>query len=217
MLSVKRFIFNPFCENTYVVYEGSDAVIIDCGCLNDSEWSELQDFVSSNCLNIRHLLNTHLHVDHVFGHRYATKAYGLNVEAHSSDYPLYSNLRSQVSMFFGEEIASSQDYSFTRHLGPSLEEGVMIPIGSDELRVIHTPGHSKGGICFYSSKSGILFSGDTLFQGSVGRTDLPGGDYHSLISSIQNKLMVLPPSTTVYTGHGDTTSIGSEASQNPYL
>ena len=120
-------------------------------------------------------------------------------------------------MFFGEAFASSFDYSFTSQLGPSLEEGSVIPIGDDELKVIFTPGHSPGGICFYSSKSGILFSGDTLFQSSIGRTDLDGGDYITLIKSIQSKLMVLPPDTKVYSGHGNPTTIGYEQQYNPFL
>ena len=217
MLNVKSFIFNPVCVNTYLVYSGSEGVIIDCGCMDTSEWSELKDYIDSHSLRISHLLNTHLHLDHVFGNQYATEAYNLKAEANSKDYFLYKGLRQQVSMFFGEGVASSFDYSYTSLLGPSLEEGSVIPIGDDELKVIFTPGHSPGGICFYSSKSGILFSGDTLFQSSIGRTDLDGGDYITLIKSIQTKLMVLPQETKVYSGHGNPTTIGYEQKYNPFL
>ena len=217
MLNVKSFIFNPVCVNTYVVYSDTEGVIIDCGCLDSSEWSELDDFVQSKSLHITHLLNTHLHLDHVFGNQYATSAYNWMVEANSEDFPMYKDLKQQVSLFFGEQIASTLDYSYTSLLGPSLYEGAKIPVGDDELEVICTPGHTPGGICFYSRKSGLLFSGDTLFQGSIGRTDLDGGNYVALIKSIQNKLMILPPETKVYCGHGSPTTIEYEQKFNPFI
>ena len=218
MINLKRFIYNPVGVNTYVVSDQTgEAVIIDCGCWTEQEWSVLHDYILSNNLRPVHLLNTHLHLDHVFGNQYALRDYGLSPEASEAEFPLYQNLRNQVSMFFGEKIASGLDYSFTNYLVPALHDRDRISFGESELDVIATPGHTAGGLCFYNSGEHVLFSGDTLFQMSIGRTDLPGGDYLSLMKSIQTKLMNLPPETTVYSGHGEPTQIGYEIRWNPYI
>jgi len=216
MLHIKRFIFNPICVNTYVLWNSHEGSIIDCGCIDTYEWEELNDFITSQNITITHLLNTHLHLDHVLGNRFATESFGLDVEANKLDYPLYSDLRTQVCMFFGDNAASSLDYTFTSKIGKSLEEGSYIQIGDEKVEIISTPGHTPGSICFYNRENGILFSGDTLFQSSIGRTDLPGGNYEEIINSL-SKLSSLPPSTTVYSGHGGKTTIESELKYNPFL
>lgn len=217
MLKIKRFIFNPTAVNTYVVSKGQDGVIIDCGCADGSEWNELNTYITTNNLVINHLLNTHFHLDHVFGNQFALKYMNLKPEANADDYPLYHNLRSQVEMFFGPIIASSLNYDFTKYVGNSLNDGDKISIGDEYLEIIKTPGHTPGGICFYNRNNDILFSGDTLFQGSIGRTDLEGGNYIELIRSITDRLLKLPPLTKVYPGHGDPTTIENEKTYNPFL
>ena len=218
MLRIKQFIFNPVCVNTYVVSDDSgEGVIIDCGCAEGREWQELDGYLKANNIKVVHLLNTHLHLDHVFGNQFAIPALGLKPEASAQDYPLYANLRSQVAMFFGERIADSLNYDYTRQLGPSLHDGDEVKFGNTILKVIATPGHTPGGLCFYDEADHILFSGDTLFQGSIGRTDLEGGNYATLIRSVVNRLKVLPDDTKVYSGHGGMTTIGYEKDYNPYL
>lgn len=218
MITIKRFVFNPIGVNTYVLSDSTgEGVIIDCGCLTQSEWEELYGYITSRSLHIVHLLNTHFHLDHVFGNRFALQELGLKPEASSLEHPYYTQLQQQVAMFFGGAVASSLDYSFTHSVGPSLKEGDRVRFGQSHLDVIATPGHSPGGICFYNAEEQILISGDTLFESSVGRTDLAGGNYQSLLRSIKEKLSVLPDSTQVYPGHGGTTTIGHEKLYNPYL
>lgn len=218
MLRIKRFIFNPIGVNTYVISdERGLSALIDCGCWTETEWNQLTQYLKQNNLQVTHLINTHLHLDHVFGNQFALRDMRLKPSASPFDFPLYKSLRSQVAMFFGEQVASNLNYSFTDSLGDSLSDGDIIKIGEEELSVIWTPGHSPGGLCFYNSSSKILISGDTLFQMSIGRTDLVGGDYSTLIDSIKTKLFILPPDTVVYPGHGDTTTIDYEMNYNPYV
>lgn len=218
MLHIKHFVYNPIGVNTYVVSnEDGISAIVDCGCWTDSEWEDLKTYLQSNHLQVIHLLNTHFHADHVFGNKYAVQELGLKPRGSSLDYPLYASLHNQMTMFFGKRLADSMDYSYTKELGPALEEGDRLVLGDETLDVICTPGHSPGSICFYNRSNNVLFSGDTLFNSSIGRTDLPGGDYSTLIHSIETKLLVLPDETTVYSGHGPQTSILNEKTYNPYL
>ncbi len=217
MLHIKKFIFNPVCVNTYLVSnDEGKCVIVDCGCWEDGEWNELKGYINSNNLVPIHLLNTHFHLDHVFGNKYVIQDYGLKPLGSPLDYPIYDTLHSQVSMFFGKRIADSLDYSYSKERGPGLADGQIIKIGNDELHVLLTPGHSPGGVCFYSPSDQFLLSGDTLFHGSIGRTDLAGGDYNTLLRSIREKLYVLPEATVVYPGHDSTTTIGQEKAYNPF-
>ena len=218
MIRIKRFIFNPVGVNTYVLSDDSGtSALIDCGCWSESEWDQLTHYLTTNGLHVTQLLNTHLHLDHVFGNQFALRNMGLKPSASPHDYPLYKSLSSQVAMFFGEQVASSLDYSYTNAIGEGLSDGDILKIGKEELRVIWTPGHSPGGLCFYNSANKLLISGDTLFQMSIGRTDLPGGDYATLIDSIKTKLYSLPPDTVVYPGHGEATTIEYEMHYNPYV
>ena len=213
MLSVKIFVFNPFMENTLVVYDNHtrEAAIVDCGCLYDTERNELKKFIADNNLSVKYLLNTHLHLDHQFGNAWAAAEYGVLPLAHRNDEKLIDNLPSQA-MLFG--IPDSVD---AQPLGGYIAEGDEITIGSSKLKAIFVPGHSAGSLCFYSASDGILIVGDVLFAGSIGRTDLPGGDFDLLTNGIREKLFTLPLDTKVYPGHGPTTSIDREIHSNPFF
>lgn len=218
MLHIKRFIFNPIGVNTYVVSDDAGSCgIIDCGCWTEDEWSELQRYLSEHHLRPTLLLNTHFHLDHVFGNQFVLRDYGLKPRGSAADYPIYDNVYSQVEMFFGSRLAQSLDLSYTRERGPALNDGDKIQIGDESLEALLTPGHSPGGLCFYSESNKTLFSGDTLFRCSIGRTDLPGGNYGNLIHSIQTKLFVLPADTVVLPGHNEATTIQDEIAYNPYV
>lgn len=212
MLNIKTFVFNPFMQNTFVLYdETKEAVIIDCGCLYENEQNELKQFVANNDLTIKYLLNTHLHLDHQFGNAFATTTFGILPIAHKNDEKLIDNITSQAMMFGIPQKVEAQK------LGGYIAEGDEISFGNTTLQAIFVPGHSAGSICFYSSKDKVLIAGDVLFAGSIGRTDLPGGNFAQLTEGIRQKLFILPPDTTVYPGHGPTTTIGNEIKSNPFF
>jgi glyoxylase-like metal-dependent hydrolase (beta-lactamase superfamily II) len=209
---IKTFTFNPFQENTYVLHdETNEAIIIDAGCLNDGEKRLLKLYFDENKLTLSRLINTHLHLDHQFGNKFIFDTFGVGPEACQDDEFLLDNVVSQARSF-GLPINEE-----AQELGGYITENQEINFGNSTLKVIHVPGHSPGSMAFYSEKDGVLFAGDVLFQGSIGRTDLPKGDYATLISSITKKLLLLPDSTIVYSGHGPTTTIGNEKKNNPYL
>lgn len=209
---VKTFTFNPFQENTYIAYdETREAVIIDAGCLHDSEKQKLKEFITINNLTIKRVLNTHLHLDHQFGNKFLFNTYGLAPEACIEDEFLLDNV-----------VAQARSYGFqvedeTQTIGSYIIENQEISFGNSTLKAIHVPGHSPGSMVLYSEKEGIMFVGDVLFRGSIGRTDLPKGDYATLINGITKKLFILPDSTIIYSGHGPTTTIGYEKENNPFL
>ncbi len=212
MLNIKTFVFNPFMQNTFVLYdETKEAVIIDCGCLYENEQNELKQFVANNDLTIKYLLNTHLHLDHQFGNAFAATTFGILPIAHKNDEKLIDNITSQAMMFGIPQKVEAQK------LGGYIAEGDEISFGNTTLQAIFVPGHSAGSICFYSSKDKVLIAGDVLFAGSIGRTDLPGGNFAQLTEGIRQKLFILPPDTTVYPGHGPTTTIGNEIKNNPFF
>ncbi|MBR5898333.1 MAG: MBL fold metallo-hydrolase [Muribaculaceae bacterium] len=210
---VSRFTFNLFGVNTYILWDADsrEAVIIDPGMTKETECKQIDDFVRENSLKLCHMINTHMHIDHSFGVSYISRKYGLPLEANKEDQFLAERIQQQAKMF-GLPI-SVEDLN----INTALVDGQIINVGSEELRVIHVPGHSPGGIAFYSPESGFLISGDSLFQRSIGRTDLPGGDYNQLINSLNVKLMTLPGETVVYPGHGPETMIKDEKDFNPYL
>ena len=211
-MTIKTFTFNPFQENTYLVFdETNEAVIIDAGCLQDAEKQVLTRFIEDNKLTLKRVLNTHLHLDHQFGNKYLFDTYGITPEACVEDEFLLENV-----------VAQARSYGFpvteeAQPLGAYITENQELTFGNSSLKAIHAPGHSPGSMVLYSEKEGVLFAGDVLFQGSIGRTDLPKGDYASLILAITKKLLVLPDSTVVYCGHGPSTTIGYEKKNNPYL
>ena len=211
-MQIKTFTFNPFMENTYVVWdESNEAAIIDCGCLYGNEEKQLKQFVEDNNLIIKYLINTHLHLDHQFGNYFAAQTFGVLPMAHKDDERNIANLKSQA-MIFGIPVQVT-----AQNLGGYLDENNTICFGNTVLKVIHAPGHSAGHLCFYNEKENVLFSGDVLFAYSIGRTDLPGGNFEQLITNIKQKLLILPDETVVFSGHGETTTIGNEKLHNPYL
>lgn len=209
---IKVFIFNPFQENTYILHdETNESVIIDAGCISDSEKKQLQQYILENNLTVKHLLNTHLHLDHQFGNKFIFDTYQIAPEAHHEDEFLLENVVAQARSY-GFQINES-----AQKIGNYIDENQEIVFGNSILKVIHVPGHSPGHLAFYLEAEEAIFVGDVLFKGSIGRSDLPKGDFATLIRSIKNKLMPLPDSTVVYSGHGPITSIGDEKLNNPYL
>ncbi|MGN0187313.1 MAG: MBL fold metallo-hydrolase [Paludibacteraceae bacterium] len=204
-MEIKLFQFNPIQENTYVVYdETRQAIIIDCGSLADDEHQRLQQFVADNKLQVQRVLNTHLHLDHAFGNYMLAHTYGIAPEAHKDDEEFAQRIV-ELAAFFGIE-----GNVRSQALGGYLQHGDVIRVGSMTAHVLHTPGHSPGGLCFYFPDEKVVFTGDTLFRNSIGRTDLRGGDYETLIESIRTQLLTLPDDTVVYCGHGLPTTIGHE-------
>lgn len=211
-MTIKIFTFNPFQENTYLIYDDNkNAAIIDAGCMTEIEKNTLSKFISEQELQVKRILNTHLHIDHQFGNRYVSEKYGLKPEAAKEDEFLLERIAEQSKMFGLPAQEKPQE------IGSYIEDNQEIKIGDISLKAIHAPGHSPGSMCLYAEKEGVLFAGDVLFHGSIGRTDLPQGDYATLIRSITNRLLVLPDETVVYCGHGPATTIGNEKINNPYL
>lgn len=211
MLTVQPFTFNPVQENTYVVYnEKRDCCIIDPGCYFASEEQELKNFIEQNQLKPIYLLNTHCHLDHIFGNRFIHKQYGLTLHLHKQEKPVLE---------YGPAAGQLWQLPFDNYDGELkfIDEGDRIVLGDDDLNVLFTPGHSPGSVSFYSKDNKFVISGDVLFQGSVGRTDLPGGDFQILEESIKTKLYTLPEDVIVYSGHGGTTTIGDEMKTNPFV
>ncbi|MBD5420005.1 MAG: MBL fold metallo-hydrolase [Bacteroides sp.] len=213
MLKVARFGFYMFGINTYVVYdpEEKEAAIIDPGMSRKQEFDALENFIGREGLKVTHLINTHLHIDHAIADNWVKAKYGVPVEAHADDAMLGERIKQQAQMFGvqAEDVAVEIDRP--------LKEGDIIKIGSGELKVVHVPGHSPGSICLYDEADSFVIVGDALFQGSIGRTDLPGGNHRQLVDAIKNKLLTLPKETMVLSGHGDATTIGREWESNPYL
>jgi glyoxylase-like metal-dependent hydrolase (beta-lactamase superfamily II) len=211
MLNVQSFTFNPVQENTYVLYnEEKLCCIIDPGCYFASEEIELRNFIEVHGLAPKFLLNTHCHLDHIFGNRFIHKTYGLALHLHK--------LEKQV-LDFGPVSGEMWQLPFDNYDGELkfIEEGETINLGNDELEILFTPGHSPGHVCFYDRVSKFLIGGDVLFNGSVGRTDLPGGDFATLEQSIKTKLYTLHKDVIVYPGHGESTTIGDEMKANPFV
>lgn len=211
MLKVKKFTFNPIQENTYVIYEPNGACcIIDPGCYDNYECNELKDFINSNGLDPKYLLNTHCHLDHVFGNKFVAETFGLTLHLHPKEQIMLEN--APVS---GQKWGLPfENYQGNLHF---ITEADQIKIGEDVLDIFFLPGHSPGHLGFYSKTDGFIISGDVLFERSIGRTDLPLGDYDTLINSIKSTLFTLPDETIVYPGHGNPTTLGIEKTQNPFL
>jgi hydroxyacylglutathione hydrolase len=211
MFTVESFTFSPIAENTYVLYnETGDCIIIDPGCYFGNERRELSDYISENGLRPKYLLNTHCHLDHVFGNKFIHETWQLEPYIHADEQLVLENAP-MAGLRWG--------MPFDNYKGPLhfLREGDLIRLGNDVLKVLYTPGHSPGHICFYCGQQQFIIGGDVLFRLGVGRTDLPGGDFDTLVSSIRNQLFVLPGETVVYPGHGETTTIGFEKLNNPFL
>lgn len=211
MIEIKSFTFNPFAENTYVLYDNDskEALIIDPGCYEPEEQQTLNAYIKSQGLNITKLLNTHAHIDHVLGNAWVKETYGVNLYLHPQDEPTLRAVETYAPAYgFARYAPSSPD--------ASLKEGEAIQLGDEKLEVLFVPGHAPGHVAFYHAGQKFCINGDCLFQGSIGRTDLPGGDHDTLINSIRSKLFQLPDETVVYCGHGPETTIGFEKKHNPF-
>ncbi len=212
MLKVHTLIYSPWQENTYVISaDNGDCIIIDPGCLTAEEQQHLVNFISTNNFTPKRLLNTHLHLDHVFGNRFVCERYNLGAEAHKNDEFWIEQTvpyAAQMGMQLEQNPPALKGY---------LEHGQEIEFEGATLKVLHIPGHSPGGIALYCEKEGFVIAGDVLFRESVGRADLPGGDFDTLIAGIKEHLLTLPQDTIVYSGHGPTTTIEHESKHNMFF
>ena len=211
MLVVKSFTFSPVQENTYILYnEKKQCCIIDPGCYFPEERDELKTGISETGLTPVLLLNTHCHLDHVFGNKFIYDTWGLPLHIHEKEKPVLD---------FAPLSGQLYELPFDNYNGPLvyLKEGNKIKIGEEELEIRFVPGHSPGSVAFYYEKGGFVIGGDVLFNGSIGRTDLPGGDFDTLVNSIQTQFFTLPDDTKVYSGHGPVTTIGFEKMNNPFV
>ncbi len=211
MAEVRLFTNNPYQENTYILYdETGECVIIDPGMETAAEQNAVVNFVKANNLKPVMLLNTHCHIDHVLGNKFVFEQYGLKPRFHAGELPVLEAVVAYAPMMGIRYDVSPLPDEF-------LPESGGIHFGNTELTLIFAPGHSPAHLCFYDKKANILIGGDVLFRNSIGRTDLPGGNFTQLINNIEQKLFTLPDDCTVYPGHGPETTIGFEKETNPFL
>ena len=213
MASVIKFTFNAFQENTYVVVDDKtkECVIFDPGCYDQGEKEQLKTTIEQRGLKPVRLINTHCHIDHVFGNKFVAATWNLGLEIHEGELPVLQAVP-QVAAFYGMPPAEKSP-------DPSrfIEEGELIKFGETTLKALFTPGHSPASLSFYCEKDKFIIAGDVLFYGSIGRTDLPGGNFDALITSIKTEFFPLPDETVVYAGHMQETTIGFEKKNNPFL
>ncbi len=210
IVHVKSFTFSDFATNCYVCDSDGEAVIVDASCSTDEETSELVNYINSNNLNVRHLLLTHAHIDHILGCNTLAKQFNLSWQAHRDTSIWLAGAPAQALLYGIRMVRPPKTGSW-------LDEGDIIQFGNAQWHILHTPGHAPGSICFVDDVNGFVIVGDVLFNQSIGRTDLPGGNMGTLMASIFQKLFTLPNDTLVYSGHGPPTTIGAERSQNPFL
>ncbi|NJK94567.1 MAG: MBL fold metallo-hydrolase [Bacteroidales bacterium] len=211
MIKIKTLVFNPFQENTYLLSdETNECIIVDAGCYGPKEFDLLINYIEKNQLNPVRLVNTHCHVDHILGIGELMQKYNIPFEANKEEDPIIADAVNHGKVF-GFVLDQPP---FPTHY---IKEGDEIKFGNSLLKVLEVPGHSRGHIALHSEAENFVVVGDVLFRGSIGRTDLPGGDYDQLINSIYKKLLVLDRSTVVYPGHGPSTTIGQEIMTNPFL
>lgn len=211
MLHIKSFTFNPFQENTYLAYdESGEGVLIDPGCFENREKAELQDYIETNGIRLTHLLNTHCHIDHVLGNAWAKRTFGIPLLIHRNEIPVLKSVESYASNYGFPGYESAEPDGF-------LVEGESMMAGVEELKILFVPGHAPGHVAFYHEPSKRCIAGDTLFRGSIGRTDLPGGNHELLLKKIKSELFTLPDETIIFSGHGPETSISFEKIHNPFV
>jgi len=211
MLTIKEFCFNAFQENTYVLYnEKKEAIIVDPGCYTKIEKAHLQQFLSQHDLTPTLFLNTHCHLDHVFGNNFISETYHLAVHIHPNEKVVLDRLPEAAEKWGVPTEAYIGEIKF-------IEQDNIIQFGMDQFKVLATPGHSPGSVCFYHEKQDFIIGGDLIFMDGVGRTDLPGSNPLDLIKSIKAQILPLPDSLTIYSGHGPATQLGREKMHNPYI
>lgn len=208
---VKKFLFSPFSENTYVIYDDSkEAVVIDPGCLQQAEKNELKAFISENKLTVKALLQTHTHLDHVFGSAYVKRTFDVKMYMHKADLPVLADVEMRCKTWGIPGYEPVEGDLF-------LEEGDVYEFGNTKLDIIHVPGHAPGHIAFINHADKYIIGGDCLFKGSIGRTDFPLCSHDDLMKSIKEKFFTLPEDYIVYAGHMDETTIGFEKNNNPFF
>lgn len=212
-MKISRFTVNPFGVNSYVMWDADtlEAAIVDPGMADEAERKALDSFIERQGLKPVHLINTHMHLDHIFGNLYVKEKYGLDIKVHPADDFLGRSLEDQTTRFHLPIKATNQG------LDVELHDGDRLYLGTEPIDIISVPGHSPGSVALYCPESGFVITGDALFRGSIGRTDLPMGDYPTLIAAIRDRLLTLPPDTVVLPGHGPESTIGQEKSSNPYI
>lgn len=211
MMTIKSFTFNIIQENTYLIFdETKECIIIDPGCYDRAEEKELADFIDFNGLTVKSLINTHCHIDHVLGNYFIKEKYKLDLIIHPKEEQNLLSVKLYAPIYGINHYAETTADQF-------IEEGDKIRFGNSELEVIFVPGHSPGHVAFLSKQQKFCIGGDVLFKNSIGRTDLPGGDYNTLMDSLRNKMMVLDDDVIVYPGHGPVTQVGYERRTNPFL
>lgn len=214
MIKVERFVCNPIRENTYVVSDSSkECVIIDCGAWYDEEKEAIKEYINGNGLTPKHLIATHGHVDHHLGDKFVYDTWGLKPEVNGSDAKFIQVLPQHAYEVCGIDGLTADDFA---PVGKWLTGADTIKFGSHEFTILETPGHSPGGVAYYCADEKIIFTGDTLFRGTIGRTDIGGGSMFMIIQSLR-MLSQLPDDVVVYPGHGESTTIGNEVAANPYL
>jgi glyoxylase-like metal-dependent hydrolase (beta-lactamase superfamily II) len=214
MLTVNQLVFNPFEENTYIIVDKDTrhGVVVDPGMFNARELQEFDDYVRDNNILLDMIVNTHLHLDHSFGINHVKQTYGVKLAAHAADAALGAAIAEQGMRFgFGKRNDSPVE------IDVPIAHGDTVAVGGSELQVLHTPGHTPGGVALYASADGFALVGDSIFRGSIGRTDLPGGSEQQLIDSIHANILTLPADTILLPGHGPHTTVATERSHNPYL
>lgn len=210
MIQVKSFVFSPFMENTYVVFdESKEALIIDPGCYEKHEKDELADFIAAEGLHIVKLLNTHCHIDHVFGNQFVKDKYNVELYIHPDDEETLRSVKAYAPSYGFQHYEESEANVF-------ITEEDVIEFGNSKFEIIFVPGHAPGHVAFINKDQNICMGGDVLFDGSIGRTDLPGGDFETLIKSIHEKVFPLSDDMIIYSGHGGTTTVGKEKVSNPF-
>lgn len=212
MIQIKKFTFNPFQENTYLLFDASnECVIIDPGCYDEGERKEIVQFIEENKLKPKAIWLTHAHIDHVLGANYIAKKFDIPIVAHKNTESQLDTIPSYSGMY------GFNDYEMPPNPSEIIDEGDVVKFGNSELEVIYTPGHALDHVVFYHKNQNFVINGDVLFEGSYGRVDLPGGDFAQLKDSIVKKMFELPSETIVFSGHGNETSIGHEKQHNPIL
>lgn len=197
--------------NTYLLWdETKEAVVVDAACYEESEKEEFKEFITRNNLKLVRNLTTHCHIDHVLGNEFISDQFGVNPEYHE-DSAFYFDTAREIGYSFGFTLGRIPDVKWY------FENGDKIKWGNSTLEVLFTPGHAQGHVCFYQPEDGFVITGDVLFKDTIGRTDLPGGNFDLLMKSIRTKLFTLPENTVVYPGHGPETEIGYEMRNNPFI
>ena len=211
-MKIKIFPFNQFLENTIVLSDSTnECIIIDPGCYNNEEKQILENYIITNNLKPVKLINTHCHIDHILGNNFVSSNWDIDLEINKNDLNLLTE-SNQIAKIYG-----FVDYENSPNPKSFLNEGDLVNFGNSELKVIFTPGHAPGHISLYSAKDNLIISGDVIFKNSIGRTDLPGGDFNTLIETINNKILSLADNVIIYCGHGPITTVGDERKNNPFL